>query len=514
MEVQEILQISSENLALPRRKPVYKKDRRHQFKLSDFNQPIGLKMNPENRWVKKAELIPWDEIEDRYAELFPVKTGNPAKPLRMALGSLIIQKQYGYSDRELVEQLTENPYYQFFIGLPGYQQEQPFAPSLLVEFRKRLTEEILGEINEMIIAFNHSDDPPSGGTSGSSSDSASSENESENNGTLILDATCAPQNIAFPQDINLLNEARENLESIIDTICYEYNEPKPRTYRQNARKDYLSLAKRRKRSRKMIRRAIKKQLQYIRRDLGYIDRFLKEGKILSEKLASRLEVIRIVYEQQRYMYENKVHSVPNRIVSISQPYIRPIVRGKAKTPTEFGAKLDMSIDDKGMARLEKLSFEAYSESEVLIQAIENYHERTGKYPARVLVDKIYRNRKNLAYCKERGIRVSGPALGRPKKDPSVDRKQEYIDAVDRIEVEREFSLAKRCYGLGLIRTKLDTTTRSSIVLSIIAMNVDRLARTFLSEFPVAFFQGTLADFIWNLLFKNDSKQLTFSEGCC
>ena len=108
---------------------MYKKDRHRQFSLSDFNQPIGLKMNPENRWVKKAELIPWEEIEDRYANLFPSHTGMPAKPLRVALGSLIIQKQYSYSDRELVEQITENPYYQYFIGLHGYQQTAPYAPS-------------------------------------------------------------------------------------------------------------------------------------------------------------------------------------------------------------------------------------------------------------------------------------------------------------------------------------------------------------------------------------------------
>ncbi len=69
-----------------------------------------------------------------------------------------------------------------------------------------------------------------------------------------------------------------------------------------------------------------------------------------------------VYKQQQYMYENGTHSVPNRIVSISQPYIRPIVRGKAKTPTEFGAKLDLSIDDNGMAKLEKQSFDAYNEA--------------------------------------------------------------------------------------------------------------------------------------------------------
>ena len=139
---------------------MYIKDRFHQLGLADFNQPIGLKMNPENRWIKKAATIPWFAIEDRYAELFPRKTGMPAKPLRTALGSLIIQKQYDYSDRELVEQITENPYYQYFIGLSGYQQEPPFAPSLLVEFRKRLTADILGEINEMIIEFNHPDDEP------------------------------------------------------------------------------------------------------------------------------------------------------------------------------------------------------------------------------------------------------------------------------------------------------------------------------------------------------------------
>lgn len=474
---------------------MYKKDRFHQFTLTDFNQPLGLKMNPENRWVKRAATIPWETIEDRYAELFPSNTGMPAKSLRVALGALLIQRHYDFADRELVEQLTENPYYQFFIGLPGYQQEPPFVPSLLVEFRKRLTDEILGEINEMIIdsfSDNPDDNPPSSGDSSSSDKSSEQSKANENKGTLILDATCAPQNIAFPQDINLLNESRENLEKIIDTICYEYNVPKPRTYRHNARKDYLSLAKRRKRSGKLIRSAIKKQLQYVRRDLGYIDAFLAEGKTLCSKHSARLEVIRKLYEQQKYMYDNKVHSVPDRIVSISQPYIRPIVRGKAKTPTEFGAKLDLSIDENGMARIEKQSFDAYNECDVLIDAVQRYFKRTGHYPERVLADKIYRNRKNLAYCKEHGIRLSGPALGRPKKNPDEDRKITYIDAVERIEVERKFSLAKRCYGLGLIRTRLDETTRSSIYLSIIAMNIDRLVVIF-CNFLKYVFQGTFDD---------------------
>ena len=101
------------------------------------------------------------------------------------------------------------------------------------------------------------------------------------------------------------------------------------------------------------------------------------------------------------MYDNNTHSVPDRIVRISQPYIRPIVRGKAKSPTEFGAKLDASIDEKEMARIERLSFDAYNESDVLIYAIKNYKQRTGHYTERVLVDKIYRNRINRDFCKKK-----------------------------------------------------------------------------------------------------------------
>lgn len=513
---------------------MYKKNQNHQYKFTDFNQPIGLEMDPENRWVKKAEMIPWNAIEEKYAKLFPSDTGNPAKPVRMALGALLIQKQYGYSDRELLEQIRENPYYQYFIGLPGYQKEKPFDPSLLVAFRKRLPDDLLDEVNEMIIEYNRSllensePDPSSPSDDAGSSDPPESEGPSDphddagpsdppdggdgsgneaketkpgtpekttpNKGTLILDATCAPQHIAFPQDINLLNEAREKLEGIIDTICFEYNLPKPRTYRINARKDYLSLAKCRKRISKRIRKAIKQQLQYIRRDLGYIHQYLDRGMEISTKHRALLDIIQKVYEQQEYMYTHKTHSVKDRIVSISQPYVRPIVRGKAKTPTEFGTKLDLSIDENGMGRIEKQSFDAYNEKEVLIGAVERYKARTGHYPERVLADKIYRTQENRAYCKKHGIRITGPALGRPKKNISLeDKRQAYDDAVDRIEVERDFSLAKRCFGLGMIVTKLEETTRSSISLSIISMNLNRLARFLFVLFLKLIFNVQLVD---------------------
>lgn len=460
---------------------MYKFKREKQISFTDFNQPLGLQMNPDNRWVKKAEMIPWETIEAEYAKLFPSYTGMPAKPLRMALGSLLIQKQYHYPDEELVEQIRENPYYQYFIGLSGYEDKIPFVPSLLVEFRKRLSEDVLNEINEMIIEYNaqkNDDDDHDGNANSDTSDHQDETNESENAGTLILDATCAPQNIKYPQDIELLNEAREKLEDMICRISEEYGFYRPRMYRQKARKDYLALAKCRKRGAKKIRKAIKKQLQYVRRDLGYIANLLENnGVVLSESDAHLLDILETVYSQQQYMFDNHTHSVENRIVSISQPYIRPIVRGKAKSPVEFGAKLDLSVDENGMCRIEKLSFDAYNESAVLKTAIANYKERTGHYPERVLVDQIYRNRDNLSFCSSLGIRLSGKKLGRPKKDADskADKKIAYQDNTDRIEVERKFSLAKRKFGLGLLLTKREDTTKASIVLSIIAMNIDRLA---------------------------------------
>lgn len=470
---------------------MYKFKREKQISFTDFNQPLGLQMNPDNRWVKKAAMIPWETIEAEYAKLFPSHTGMPAKPLRMALGSLLIQKQYHYPDEELVEQIRENPYYQYFIGLPGYEDKIPFVPSLLVEFRKRLSEEVLNEINEMIIEYNtpkdnqvdqdDDDDHGNGGGEQEANEQQDVRNHTETagiSGTLIIDATCAPQNIKYPQDIELLNEAREKLEDMICRVSDEYNFYRPRMYREKARKDYLTLAKCRKRGAKKIRKAIKKQLQYIRRDLGYISNLLKNnGVVLSESDAYLLDILETVYSQQQHMFVSNTHRIENRIVSISQPYIRPIVRGKAKSPVEFGAKLDLSVDETGMCRIEKLSFDAYNESAVLKTALENYKKRTGHYPERVLADQIYRNRDNIAFCSSLGIRLSGKKLGRPKKDADskAEKKIAYQDNTDRIEVERKFSLAKRKFGLGLLLTKREDTTKASIVLSIIAMNIDRLA---------------------------------------
>lgn len=451
---------------------MYKKTIGIQQCIDGFNQPVGLRMNPENRWVQMAKLVPWDKLEDKYAKLFKSKTGNVAKPVRMALGALIIQTKYGYSDVELVEQITENPYYQYFIGLPGYRQERPFDASTLVLFRRRITSEMLMEVNEYMLGKDDDDNVPP-------ESNEKPETETANEGTLMLDATCAPVNIRYPQDVSLLNESREKLEKLIEKICKSNGIKMPRRYARQARNDYLSFAKSKKLKAKNIRNAIRKQLGYVSRDISHIEKLLNEGYQLTIRDAETYEIIKKLYAQQKYMYDNKTHSVEDRIVSLEQPWIRPIVRGKVSVPVEFGIKFDMSLDSDGYGRIERVSFNAYNEGTTLKDAVEHYKERTGYYPNRLLADKVYRTRENRTYCKERGIRLSGPKLGRPSPEDKVNKKTEYQDNVDRIEIERAFSLSKRCFGMDKIRTKLQDTQLCSLALSVFTTNLFKLHKKFL-----------------------------------
>lgn len=270
----------------------------------------------------------------------------------------------------------------------------------------------------------------------------------------------------------------EKAEEIIDGICETNGFKKPRTKRRSAQKEYTNFSKKRRKKKTVIRRMIRKQLTLVKNDIKFIQEYVDLGIKLTKQQEKHFQIIQTIYEQQKYMYDEKVHSVPDRIVSFHQPFLRPIVRGKVSAPVEFGYKLDVS-NSNGFLRIEQLSPSAFNESEDLIPAVERYYERNGYYPERILVDQIYRNRKNRKFCKERGIRMSGPKLGRPSKNREVEKEIEYQDNVDRIQIERDFSLGKRKHGLGFVTTKLESTTATTIGLAIVSLNLSKIQRSFL-----------------------------------
>lgn len=164
----------------------------------------------------------------------------------MAVGSLMLREKLQLSDEELVQQIRENHYLQYFLGFKGYRDESPFDPSVLTKWRKRFTADILKDINRMIV--NHQKEargnpPQDGGNSGETPkqeqhDDASGRETTKNAGKLIIDATCAPADIKYPTDLGLLNDAREKTEEMIDLLHAPLVKlrKKPRTYREKARK--------------------------------------------------------------------------------------------------------------------------------------------------------------------------------------------------------------------------------------------------------------------------------------
>jgi hypothetical protein len=474
---------------------MYRRSTPGQLAFENFYVPFGGKLSEGNRWVKLAALIPWEQFEAEYAAHLSQSMGAPAKSFRMALGALIIKERLGTSDAETVEQIRENPYLQYFLGLSEYSDTAPFDSSMLVHFRKRLTLELVGRVNEAVVL--ETDEP---GTAQAQIDADKREQEEDddadppaNQGQLIIDASCAPADIRYPTDVSLLNEAREATEAILDALYDQVRavvQPKPRTYRKQARREYLSITKQRQVRHKTMRTAIRKQLGYVKRNLAHMDALITAGATLSaldKHLYRKLLVIAELYRQQQTMYDQRQHRIDDRIVSLSQPHIRPIVRGKAGTPVEFGAKFSASCVH-GHVFLDHLSWDSFNESIDLPAQIERFKQRFGHYPESVHADQIYRSRPNRTYCRERGIRLSGKPLGRPKAQAAAEnRKQVLADATLRNQIEGKFGVGKRRFSLSRVMAKLASTAECTIAISFLVMNLERLLQLLLFVFLAVVF---------------------------
>ena len=476
-----------------------------QISIEDFSHPFGGTLNKENRWVVLAGLLPWDELVSVYAKKMSHGMGRKAVNPRVAIGALIIKHTLSATDEDTIEFIKENPYLQYFLGYDTYSYEQPFTASLFVSIRRRLgtrefdrmTDHLMNRVERTQQKLSQkkgkdNSEPPGGKTAGSGGEQTrKTEDPAEkgeekllNKGHLIVDATAVPADIKYPTDLDLLNEARENSEYLID-LLYEPSKGKikPRTYRNKARKDYLSAIRQRKKRKKNVGKAVKSQLNYLRRNVKTIESLLdeKEGRHfpLAYKHQKRYWVIQELYRQQRKMYEEKTHKIPDRIVSISQPHVRPIVRGKAGKEVEFGTKEALSLVE-GYIYRDRVDWDAFNEGKELIGQIEKYKVRFGLYPEWVSGDKIYGNRENREYMKSHGIKYSGVALGRPRKSLTPEEREQEKErkriSRQRSEIEGRFGVGKRRYDLDPVKAKTKETSESWIGMVYLVMNIAQFQR--------------------------------------
>lgn len=437
-----------------------------------------------NRWVRMGDTLPWTEYEKVYNKRLRNETvGASNRPGRMVIAALIIKHKLGLSDEETILAIQENPYMQYMCGLTEYSDQPIFNPSLFTTIRKRITIE---DINSLTLelakksqekkAKEHEDfDRDKDNDGGIPSSDRTQPTD------LKADATCADAEVRYPTDIDLIEDGSKYIDRMIDKICGIKKIRKPAAVeRQRIRTIYLNVIKRRHKGAKLIKDAITRMLPLLYRDILTLLNIIgvddeAYGRFNSTQKRT-IQAVIDMYHQQETMLRLGTHSCENRIVSIHQPHVRPIVRGKAKAKVEFGAKIGVSIVD-GYSFIDHHSWEAYNEASDLTIHIEQYKERFGCAPQRFFGDKIYLNRDNRKTLKEKGIEIMGRPLGRPPKNPTAEQlERERIGVSLRNEAEAQFGTGKRAYRANNIRARLPQTAECWTAMCYFVRNLAKFMR--------------------------------------
>ena len=457
-------------------------------------------LSKSNRWVELGDTLPWDEIERLYnRRLNNGKRGAGNKPARMIIGSLLIKHKMNLSDEETILAIQENPYMQYFVGLSEFTDKPIFDPTLFVAIRKRLGNNDFNDMSVSLLKIqvekarvsakeqvDDNDDLHSDAHPNTDEDAGFTDSQGRlHKGSLKIDATCADAEVRYPTDIDLLHDGCKVINRYIHKLCEQFSLVAPVTHYKAARSAYLEVIKLKKRSKKVIRTAKSLLLTYLIRDLrSFINLIGVNGTHLLDSLnrQERKIVVAIVkmYYQQLQMFKDGTHACADRIVSIFQSHVRPIVRGKSKSPTEFGAKIGASIV-KGYTFVDHHSWDAYNESTDLLLQIELYRQRFGFLPAKIYADKIYMCKENRRLMKELEIQAMGKPLGRPPKESKTEQYQSKMaEAVgERNEIEATFGTGKRIYRANNIRAKLPQTANCWTAMCYFVKNVMKFLKELL-----------------------------------
>ncbi len=429
-------------------------------------------LSKSNRWVKLADNLPWATIEKEYNKrLRNSHNGAGNKPARMVVGALIVKHVENLSDANTIQAIQENPYMQYMLGLPKFTEKPVFVPELFVLIRKRLDHDFFNMLTLMLAEADGS----------KPKQERTDDDGNVHGGTMKIDATCCDAEVRYPTDSNLLEDGSKLIDRLLDKFCARHKVKKPRTRRTEARSAFILLTKKRRKGKKLIDKTKLIQIRCLQADFQTFLDFL--GRHATNLLAcfSRhdykcLHAAFKMYEQQKMMFEQNVRSCADRIISIYQPHLRPIVRGKAKAKVEFGAKIGASIVN-GYTYVDHLSWDAYNESSDLATQLEFYKKRFGMLPMEIQADKLYLGKANRMHLKACHVDCYNHPLGRPPKQENDVHAEDKKRAVgERNEIEATFGTSKRVYRANDIRAKLDKTADTWIGACFFAKNAMKFLR--------------------------------------
>ena len=429
-----------------------------------------------NRWVQMGDALPWGEYEKVYNErLKNDKVGASNRPGRMVIAALIIKHKLSLSDEETILTIQENPYMQYMCGLTEYSDQPIFDPSLFTTIRKRITIE---DVNALTLELAKKAQQKKGKDDNDEDNTFSGMTQPTD---VKADATCADAEVRYPTDIDLVEDGSKYIDRMIDKVCGIKKIRKPAGVERNRiRAIYLNVIKRKHKGSKLVKDTLTRMLPLLYRDILTLLNLIgvddeTYGRFNCTQKRTIQAVIDMYHQQEEMLREGK-HTCENRIVSIHQPHVRPIVRGKAKAKVEFGAKIGVSIVS-GYSFIDHHSWDAYNEASDLTVHIEKYKERFGCEPKRFFGDKIYLNRENRRILKEKEIQIMGRPLGRPPKNPTQEQiERERIGVSLRNEAEAQFGTGKRTYRANNIRAKLPQTAECWTAMCYFVKNLAKFMR--------------------------------------
>ena len=477
-----------------------------QYTIDEFRSSLS-GLSKSNRWVQLGDLLPWAKIEKLYnSKLNNEKRGAGNKPARMIIGAVIIKQKLALSDAETILMIQENPYMQYFVGLSEFTDKPIFDPSLFVTIRNRIGED---DYNSMSVSLleeqirrqekaeedrkkeSTSRDNENGGDSGNPEEEHEARQDfgkeyadcrgQKHKGVLKIDATCCNAEMRYPVDVDIIHDGCKTIDRFIAKICRSLSLKNPESHYKAARFAYLNLIKKKTKRASEIRDTKRVLLHYLKSDIQTFTELisLDTSRFYTFMKNERriIGAILRMYYQQMEMLQQGTHKCVDRIVSIFQPHVRPIVRGKAKAQVEFGAKIGAGIVN-GYTFVDHLSWDAYNEESDAELQIRLYKERFGYLPSTILCDKIYMNRDNRKLFKDYEIASYCKPLGRPKKEPKTPEELSRMSQAvgDRNEIEATFGTGKRVYRADNIRAKLPKTAAGWIGSCYFVKNVMKFLR--------------------------------------
>lgn len=385
-----------------------------------------------------ANTIDWKKFNEAFSKHYSVNVGAPAKPIRLMVGLLILKQLRNLSDESVVEQWSENNYYQYFCGEEYFGSQPPCVPTELVEFRKRIGKDGFELILQESIRINGKDGQ---GT------------------TLSADTTIQEKNITFPTDDKLYKKIIKKCQAIAEKEDIDLRQSYTRTVHKLS---ILQRMKHRKKGEPIARKANKK----IKTIAGRLIRDL-ERKLTAEALqrwGADLHLFIRVLNQQK--------TDSNKIYSLHEPQVHCFSKGKEHKKYEFGSKVSILITQKTGVIVGALNFDqTIHDSKTLPSVLEQYTQLTGKQAKDVFVDRGYAGPKTIGETK-----INMP---RPQKNMKQSQRKKHKR---RAAIEPCIGHLKQNYRLNLNFLKGSYGDTINIVMAAAAMNFKRMMNLWKKNF--------------------------------